>query len=126
MGLGYKFSVANQAPIRFDSCLTGRRCSRLDLVVRFERNWHLTLMDAVQDAIEFRAKRSARPLYPLRDGREKTKAFPVGRGQPCTDRYKRSVARGEASGALIRKALEFFGRVSWQAIGWRETSAASA
>jgi hypothetical protein len=66
-------------------------------------------MDAAQSAIAFRAKRRANQLDPLRDGREKTKAFLVGRGQPCRDRYKRSVARCELHETPTGKPSDFSG-----------------
>jgi hypothetical protein len=91
-----------------------------------DSNWHLAHANTARIAIEFRAKQRTNHPHPLRDGREKTKAFLVGRGQPSTVRYKSSVARGEASRALIRKALGFSRHVSWQASGWSETSPPSA
>ncbi len=63
--------------------------------------------------------------YPLRDGCEKTKTVPVGRGQSSTERYKRSqlAACGWERTTRTVAILGFFAHITWQASGLKEGEA---
>lgn len=79
-------------------------------------------MKYAHSAIELIAKRRANPLNRLRDGSEKAEGFPRGARETMVARYK-GPQLGMSGWNPERKALGFFGHVTWQVSGWREGEA---
>jgi hypothetical protein len=61
-------------------------------------------------------RRRASHLYPPRDGSEKDEGFPRGARETMVARYKKWQL-GVSGWSAGRKALGFFGHVTWQASG---------
>jgi hypothetical protein len=75
------------------------------------------------ECYEFNSKqRRTNHPDPLRDGSEKYEGFPRGARETMVARYKR-LRLGVSGWNLKRKALGFFGHVTWQASGWCESEA---
>jgi hypothetical protein len=64
----------------------------------------------------FVAKRCTNRLHPPRDGSEKYERFPRGARETMVARYKKWQL-GVSGWSARRKALGFFGHVTWQASG---------
>jgi hypothetical protein len=56
-------------------------------------------------------------------GLKKRSLSPVGRGKPCTDRYKWWELAACGTERPTKRGLGFFRHVTWQASGWNEGGA---